>query len=74
MGTGQRVKQARLDRGLTQDELAESSGVSQAAISHLERSNGDPKIGTMRALADALGVTLDELVPSPTPTPGEDAA
>ena len=53
----------RKQKGLTQERLAIESGISYNTLIKLER-NGikNPKIGTVIKLADALEVSLDELV------------
>ncbi len=51
------LKQARLSRGLTQQELAERSGIGQQSISKLERGrSAEPMFSTGLALANAVGV------------------
>lgn len=52
-------------RGMTQVELAARSGVTQAAISGMERGSGGDigSVKTRRAVARALGVTLDAIEP-----------
>ena len=47
----------RQDLGISQTDLAERLGISQAGVSKLERS-ADPKLSTMRKLTEALGGTL----------------
>ena len=55
---GSRLRQLRQAAGLTQEELAELSGVSVKAISALERGHRQrPYPNTVRALAGALGVS-----------------
>jgi transcriptional regulator with XRE-family HTH domain len=44
-------------RGLRLDQLAAKAGVSVATLYNI----GDPKLSTAKALADALGVTVDRL-------------
>ena len=55
----------RLNRGLTQAQLAERAGVSEFTVIRLERGQGKrPYPSTRRKLADALGVEIaavDEL-------------
>lgn len=62
------LKAWRLSRGLTQDELADKSGVSKASISMAERafSKHPPKDVTQTKLATALDLTLDELRQMPS--------
>jgi len=59
MTTG--IKKCREAKGWSQYRLAKESGVSQGRISEIEAGKGSPSLGTLRALAKALGVTLDEL-------------
>jgi DNA-binding XRE family transcriptional regulator len=53
----------RLGAGLTQDDLAARSGISQSNISALENSTWEPRLSTIFALAKAFGVAPAELVP-----------
>ncbi len=56
---------ARKERGMTQKELAEVTGISQADISRLERGTGNPSIKTLQRVAQALQMALRiEFVPS----------
>lgn len=59
---GEVLKALRKERGLTQDQLAEVSGVSQGTISALERSTSDPAVSTLVALAGALGLSVHEVL------------
>ena len=55
-----KLKQIRLEKGLSVPQLVELSGVSRRTIQDLE-SRGDGRVSTLIKLADALEVTLDEL-------------
>lgn len=57
---GKRLKHARLERGLTQMQLAHESGVKQSDISKLERGESSATTGLVR-LAKALGCSADWL-------------
>jgi transcriptional regulator with XRE-family HTH domain len=46
---------------MSQDELAEKSGVNQATIAMLERGHRQPRRGTVEKLAAALGVAVETL-------------
>lgn len=48
-------------RGMTQAALAEKSGVNRLSIAEIETGRKTGSVGTLRALADALGVKLDDL-------------
>jgi transcriptional regulator with XRE-family HTH domain len=63
---GRNVKRIRQEKGLTQEQLAETSGFSQQYISGLEQGRRNPTVVTLYELAIALGVSyLDLLQPSP---------
>ncbi len=47
---------------MTQADLAEAAGLDQADVSRIERGQREPSGRTLRALADALDVTVDDLV------------
>ena len=58
------ILNARIREGLTQDELAEKSGISQADISRLEKGTRNPSIALLKRLAEAMNSTLRiEFVP-----------
>lgn len=60
---GDRLKRLRGQRGLTQEELAEASGVSRDLISMLERGKRtSARLSTISALAHGLDVEVGELV------------
>jgi putative transcriptional regulator len=54
----------RYAAGLTQSELAKRAGISRPALVNIERGRAHPRLLTIRALADALGVDPDELFPT----------
>jgi ribosome-binding protein aMBF1 (putative translation factor) len=51
----------RLRRGLSQADLAKRIGTQQSNIARIEAGREDPTMARARKIADALGVTLDEL-------------
>ena len=55
-----RLRELRTAKGLSVPKLTELSGVPRRTIQDLE-ARGDGRISTALKLADALGVTLDEL-------------
>ena len=63
MTTGERIKAARINAGLTQRELADRLNVSFVNISQWERGRRSPKIETLQKIASALNVPLIELFP-----------
>jgi putative transcriptional regulator len=70
---GQRIRAAREEVGLTQLQLADRMAISQPVIAALEGGRGNPTLGQLAAVADALRVGLDvdfPLLPA-TPRVGE---
>ena len=59
---GTRLREAREDLGLTQEEVAQRSGVHATEISRMEAGKRDPQISTLRRLARALEVEPGQLV------------
>ena len=59
---GQRIKTAREKKNMTQEDLAALIDISQAHISVIERGTKIPRIDTFAAIANALGVSADELL------------
>ena len=59
---GRNVRDARLERGWTLDQLAHRSGVSKGMVVQIEQAKTNPSIGTLSKLSDALGVPLPDLV------------
>ena len=51
----QAIMEARAKTGLTQKQLSERTGISQADISRLERGTANPSIKTLQRIAKALG-------------------
>jgi len=58
---GQRVKQLREQRAMTQEELAQRSGVSLSTVARLEQTSWPAAATTVKKLAKALGVRPDAL-------------
>ena len=57
-----RFKEARLQAGLTTVQLAQKTGLTQAAVSQWESGKKVPGIETISHLADLYGVTVDYLL------------
>ena len=62
LGGENRVLVWREYRGLTSKALAEEAGISQAYLSQIESGKRDGTIGTMKKIAGALKLTIDDLV------------
>lgn len=62
MTLGTKIKKYRVNKKLTQKELADEVCVSYQTVSKWESDINEPDISTLRKLADIFGCTLDELV------------
>ena len=60
-GLGRVLRDLRIERGLTQVELAQRAGVSKSMLSLYEGEKRRPQLDTLGRLLDALGVRLGEL-------------
>jgi transcriptional regulator with XRE-family HTH domain len=64
---GSRMKALREASGLTQQELAVRAETNVGVIAAIEQGKTpDPRFSTMRDIAKALGVTLNDLVSEPS--------
>lgn len=61
-GFGNVVRDARLDAGWTQEELAHRAGVHRTYIGDLENGRKSPTLDVVEALAAALGRAASELI------------
>jgi transcriptional regulator with XRE-family HTH domain len=60
-GFASQVRERRLASGLTQEALADLSGVHRVTIARLEAGSLDPRLSTVRKLCVALEIDLDGL-------------
>lgn len=56
------IRVFRQNRGLTQVELSKAAGVRQSAVSQIEAGKSEGTPSTLKAIADVLGVTIDDLI------------
>jgi transcriptional regulator with XRE-family HTH domain len=59
---GRNFARIRAAKGLTQEQIEERSGFSQQYLSGLERGKRNPTVVTLYELAQALGVSHEELI------------
>lgn len=59
---GNCIRNFRQAREMTQDELGQKLGISKAMVSAYETGKRNPKISTLNRIAEALQISLDELV------------
>ena len=70
MSLGERLRQIRIERKMTQAEAAKQVGVSRSALNMYERNERDPDSSTISALARLYGVSTDWLLgETDDPTP-----
>lgn len=62
MDIGSKIKELRTKKKISQRKLAEKVGVSGQFISLVEIGNSAPSIDTLNKIADALGVSVNELL------------
>ena len=65
MTTGQYIKRARQKAGMTQAQLAEKLGIPYQSIGQWERDIRNPKLDTLKRIAAALNITIQELAGIP---------
>jgi XRE family aerobic/anaerobic benzoate catabolism transcriptional regulator len=68
---GRRVRLGRAKRGMSRRQLAQESKTSERYLAQIEGGTGNPSILVMRAIAEALELPIDELLPQTAPrSPG----
>ena len=60
---GERLRARRDSAGLTQSQLSERCGIPKPTLSRYENDHVQPSLGTLRKLADGLGLSVGALVP-----------
>ncbi len=55
------VKAWRTHLGMTQAEIAEKAGITQAALSQMEKVENKLRTGTLEKLAAAMGISVEQL-------------
>ena len=72
MPIGERIQAVMNRKGLSQNKLAKAAQISQSGLSSILSGASSPKENTLRAIADALGVSVAELtgesITRPKPT------
>lgn len=59
---GTAIREARVAKGLRRETLAHETGVSYGTIVAIEQGRYDPRLGTIKALAQVLGLSIDKLL------------
>lgn len=60
LSIGDRIRQIRRQRGLTQDQVAEAAGIDSKSLSRIECNRFNPAIDTLQNLAVALNVEIQD--------------
>lgn len=61
MSIGTRIIQLRNEKGMTQQELSDRTGLAASYVSRIENRRLEPRPQTLRKIASALGVTVSEI-------------
>lgn len=59
---GKRIKIARIRANLTQETVAEKIGITPQHVSNIETGNSSVSLTTLVAIANLLGISIDELL------------
>lgn len=59
---GKNIKKYRLERGMSQEALAEKCGCSNSHIGQIENNRGVPSLDMIVRIANTLSVTVDQLL------------
>ena len=59
---GKNIKRIREQKNMTQGDICRAVGLDRAQMSNIEAGKGNPTLATIEKIAQALGVTSDELL------------
>ena len=59
---GERIKELRMEQGLSTNKLSNMAGLSQSYVRKLERGENKPTVESLELLCQALGITLEDFV------------
>lgn len=59
---GKRIRELRVERGWSQEYLAAEAGLNMNYLGGIERAERNPSLKNLARIADALGVTIPDLV------------
>ena len=59
---GQRIKEKRIEKGLTQEKLSEIVNIGPSHMSHIESGSTGPSFEVLISILNALGCSADELL------------
>ncbi|MPY38782.1 helix-turn-helix transcriptional regulator, partial [Streptomyces phyllanthi] len=70
---GARIRQARLERGMSLRALAREIGVSASLVSQIETGKSQPSVSTLYAITTALSISVEALFDARDATPASPA-
>ena len=59
---GKNIKKIRTEKGMTQEQLAESLHVTRQAVSNWEQGKSQPDVETLSAMAEVFEVPMENLI------------
>ena len=59
---GNNLKRMRIEKSISQGDIARSLSVSRGFVSNIENGKTNPTLATITRLANAIGVSSDELL------------
>lgn len=62
MTLGEKLKEARKQNGLSQEQLSKKLGISRSAVAKWETNKGIPDVDNLKALSQLLGISIDYLL------------
>lgn len=62
MTLGEKIKELRIENGITQEELSEKLNVSRSAIAKWESDSGIPELFNLKMISDCFSVSVDSLI------------
>ncbi len=65
---GRRIRERRVELNLTLEQLANAVDRAPSQVSSIENGKREPRLPLLRALANALGVSVDQLMQSDAPS------
>lgn len=71
MRFGDHLRNLRITRNLTQQQLADSLNISQSAVAAYEKNIREPNFAMIQKIADYFGVTFASMIPSERPSDEE---
>lgn len=72
MEFGDRLREARVNKGLTQEQLAKKIGVAKSTLAGYEKGNREPDVFKIKKIIEALGIDAEYLLDIKKSSPAQD--